>query len=833
MVASLTLSQAGGEQVQLTGIGLAAPVGVVVAGQPASCGLAGRPGQGRLVDSTLSFTAPWVPVGTASGNTVLTGSDGTIVSIPTTFVASFHGSMTFALRTLFDATWYMGPRSIAQVPALYSADPAALTVPGPPGAFEWLTAAIGSVFSRYGGLRLSRLAVAALPGDGQLVLERASGLPLAGAVRLDGIVYNYTGIAGQTLTGIYATAGGTPAAGVQAAHIAGAQVADASGVSSYLDQVRNSYFVQTASGSDLAQLGRDAGVPQSPAVGSDAQLRAIIKALAFSPRGTIYGLTTALDALLGAGTYTLSEDPFGAPCAVVVNVPYNQTSAMTSSGHAYMTAVSQQLPSSGSFLLPSYAVGAGRLRLRSENSDFSCRAVSLLAAPDSDGSPLFKLVSGALTTISVGADNSQATQLVGCTAQVGCTRTVRTLPDTSGSLSAYVRILAGEALNASNGLGCAFLLQQSVTYVAGLTATSGGALLALRNATSGAALGTAAFVGNGVWCHVSLDYTPAGVRLSLNGQVIAFQASPSVAGNSSAGQVLIGQVGASTVAHQGAGCTLQIRDVSLYCSTPTDFGCGTGGLTRLDSTHCSYTSYVLGPESVGRQVWIQNSSVTNPQGGTNNGAYTVLDQSLNAVNLGGPTFAGCQLTVANGTAVVSLPASGNSLWWPQDLGKRLVIASSKLGNAGTYVIGDMFDALTGAALSTMQTKLPQRSRTVLLTQAPSASEAGLSVRLLPTFVVDSAMTLLTDSGTLVTTSSTQVRVAPRSLPRADVAYDVPYGSVPSASLMASAASRVTVQAGSPPVPSQYGFYLSSPFSILDGYSTDLTAAGIRLILNTA
>ena len=832
MATTLTLSQAGGERVTLPGITLLAPVKVTVAGLPAASGVAGRPGQGILTGTTLSFTAPWVPIGTTSANTVLTGSDGTLQSIATTFVPSFQGSMTFALRSLFDATLTLGPRSMSQVPMIAAVDPAAQVVPGAPGVGEWMTGAIGAALTRFGGLRLTRLYLAALPGDTTLTLERAAGLAGAGKVRLDGIVYSYTGISGSQLTGVYATSGGKKVAGVQAVHLVGAQVADASGTTSWLDQVGNSYFVATAVGDDLVQLGRDAGVPQSPAVGTDDQLRAIIEALAYSPRGTIYGLTTALNALLGAGTYTLTEDPFGAPCRVSVNVPYNQTSAMTAPGHAYMTTMTALAPTAGSFVLPAFATGVGRIRLRDENSAFSCRSGILTSQLDADGVALWQYSYGNVVSQSVGADNSQATAFVGCNGQIQNLRTPRILPTTSGTFSAFIQIINGAALNATNGMGCGLRIIQSQSYIAGLTGSAAGAVLALRNANNGTALGATVTLTDGVWYQVTLSFTPAGVTLLLNNASISYVAAPTVSTNLYAGALYIGQVG-PVVTHQSSAPVLRVRQVELFCRTGTDYGCGFASVTQTDGQRLTSPSYVMGAESIGRQVWVQNSAALNPQGGTNNGAYTVTAAATgNVITLTGPTVAGCSLLVLPSLAKLALPA-GTTLWWPQDLGKQIVIASSSQGNAGTYVISDMYDDQTGSALSSMLTKLPQRSRTVRLSQVPTASETGLTVRLQPAFVADSAMTMQTDSGTLVTSDSTQVRVTPRKLPASDVTYDITYGGCSSASLMGSPANRVTVQAGPPVTASQYALYLSSPFSILDGYAQDLTAAGVDLVLNTS
>lgn len=96
--------------------------------------------------------------------------------------------------------------------------------------------------------------------------------------------------------------------GVERDHTISAEVIDFTRNFSSIDIVRRSLLVDFAAGADLDVVGRNLGVLRPPPLSNDAVFREMIKALAYSPRGTVFALELILDALLGPGNYVIFED---------------------------------------------------------------------------------------------------------------------------------------------------------------------------------------------------------------------------------------------------------------------------------------------------------------------------------------------------------------------------------------------------------------------------------------------------------------------------------------------------------------------------------------------
>jgi hypothetical protein len=96
-------------------------------------------------------------------------------------------------------------------------------------------------------------------------------------------------------------------------------VFDLGGNQSALDHTRRGFFVDTAIGTDLDVIGRNLGLKKCPGI-TDAQWRAIIKAVAYLPKQTIDAFEKALTALLGAGNYAVGERLITDPWVVFVAI---------------------------------------------------------------------------------------------------------------------------------------------------------------------------------------------------------------------------------------------------------------------------------------------------------------------------------------------------------------------------------------------------------------------------------------------------------------------------------------------------------------------------------
>lgn len=102
-------------------------------------------------------------------------------------------------------------------------------------------------------------------------------------------------------------------------HPIGTLVFDLSGNTSALDLARRGFMVDTAVGSDLDVIGRNLGLDKCPGI-TDAQWRAVIKAVAYLPKQPIDAFNQALTALVGEGNYEVTESLITDPYTVFVRI---------------------------------------------------------------------------------------------------------------------------------------------------------------------------------------------------------------------------------------------------------------------------------------------------------------------------------------------------------------------------------------------------------------------------------------------------------------------------------------------------------------------------------
>jgi hypothetical protein len=134
--------------------------------------------------------------------------------------------------------------------------------------------------------------------DANLAVESTLGFPASGVVVVEGIVYSYVSKTLSTFQGVKHDDGtGLEIDGVKQIHPPLTQVVDFSRSQNALDTYRRSFLVDFASGRDLDIVGKNVGVERPSEILSDDVYRALIKALAYSPAGTVYAIEQVLDAL--------------------------------------------------------------------------------------------------------------------------------------------------------------------------------------------------------------------------------------------------------------------------------------------------------------------------------------------------------------------------------------------------------------------------------------------------------------------------------------------------------------------------------------------------------
>lgn len=167
------------------------------------------------------------------------------------------------------------------------------------------------------GFVKTRLRSAAIIGDVVLLVESALDFPASGVVLLEDeeSPLAYTGrdltVGAQRLTGV------DP---LTAAHPAHAEVVDWTRNTSQLDLLRRATLVDYAEGKDLDRIGRNHGLWRLRGL-SDGIYREVIKAIAYTYRGTIYAIEMLLDALYPAGGWDIYESRIEHPAEIFITIP--------------------------------------------------------------------------------------------------------------------------------------------------------------------------------------------------------------------------------------------------------------------------------------------------------------------------------------------------------------------------------------------------------------------------------------------------------------------------------------------------------------------------------
>jgi hypothetical protein len=229
--------------------------------------------------------------------------EDTLDAALTAVVQDFKSSV-FSMRKALPPWYRAGPRGID------------LVLPKAPiteqweevGMIEAVTSAIGEADNEIGGMHLTRLSSDVAQGVDTFPVETTHGWLSEGRVSVSGVVYHYTGKTATTFTGVTHISEGASAPGAKVGHGQGQSVLDLGNPYNAIQRVRRAMLIEYAEDDDLDVIGRNLAVNRLPFVKGDDQYRAVIKALAYNPRATVYGLELLMDALVGAGNYEIFED---------------------------------------------------------------------------------------------------------------------------------------------------------------------------------------------------------------------------------------------------------------------------------------------------------------------------------------------------------------------------------------------------------------------------------------------------------------------------------------------------------------------------------------------
>lgn len=671
-----------------------------------------------------------------------------------------------------------------------------------------------------------------------LAVETTLGWPDSGKLVVEGVVYEYASRTDYppSFDELTHTQGNGSVIGLKKDHTEQATVTDLSSSRSAIELVKRALLVEYAEGEDLNAIGRNMGVLRYPFLESDDVFRAIVKALAYNPKGTMFGLELALTAMVGEGNFVITEDLINYPNTVFITLLGGPFTSDSFEGKAYLAESEYQLPgSSTSVSIEESVADRGHIHsvtYRDEDhlSDFRTAlpsADSIVEYEGSVGVPVWAYSGsneGTDVTL-ISGEGIEITHVAGFNGSYG--HEFRVLPESYASVNCTMFLDSTGVLNASSSWYNQWTLRmEDSDYRIGWGVYDQDA------STFNIGLVSAGFVTGAVITQLAKDayhdieirkYGTDRVELYINGSLVDSKPYALFTSSTTGNKIWFGIIATGAPAVKG-----RFRQVGYYAHTATDFwnargaagSVATASPTEFDTND---GALALTSADVGKRFQITGSTTANPQGGNNDGIYDVTSiVSGDTVDLQGRAQ-------ENGTVQSAQPLrfvadeDGQQFQFPDDLGKTLVISGSSQGNDGSYTIDKLLDDVTLVDLESFATPIRQKTTICEVTAATFVSEGGLDWRLDPAFVTETPLDWeLSDAGSFSGTTLT----LRQALPSTEVVAVI-YSQVLSAQILLDIAIHNELTQLLPTLLfSYYPFYLSDPLGFIRIFLDDVTAAGV-------
>jgi hypothetical protein len=588
-----------------------------------------------------------------------------------------------------------------------------------------------------------------------------------------------------------------------------------------------------ASEEDLSALGRNLGVPRLPFLSNDDRFRSIVKALAYNPRGTMYGLELALTGMVGAGNYELYEDLIRFPNTVFIRLL--DSTDTRAQGKALLLGPEWQVPTGVDHVALDYPIqDRGALQ-------------AIRWKPDTLFTDTWEdYPSSQLVEEYPGAGLTQAWRYIGGTEGVDVVlahpgiefvdvptdgRYQRQLRTTeNGDVSVEVLVLVPDGAAAAS-IATVITIADGA-WEAGLTFRRlGGGLCEVGLCGDSEGWGpTAVFsIATDQWTTLQLKkvgtsqwevYQEGALKLSGVYGAGVYDAAQSER------WVTFGVMGGS-----GVLTPLRVKHIQLVVNDVTDLA----SLWGFDAARVTdHTLSIGSPDfvagDVGRVLVISGAQAENASGGNNNGRWLITSvDSTTEVTVGGLVGQRASVDSAHPLRVTLSAEAGLHFRCPDNLGMYLQLSGSVLGNNGSWLINKLLDPDTLEDLGAFIPPAAQDTAVCEVVGASFVSEAGLTWQLHPAFVAESGMRYdMAGAASVVG----QVVTTRRSFPtfsddHFDRVFGVVYSSVLSAQvLLDSAVANAVTQETPDLLFAYYPFYLSDPLGFVRDYIDDVTAAGV-------
>lgn len=603
--------------------------------------------------------------------------------------------------------------------------------PVPRGLLEAITGAIGEADNEIGGYTLTRLTADVSAGATALPVETTVDWPDSGKLALDGIVYHYTAKTLTEFSGIYYLSSGNVVTGTAIAHKIDAPVADINRMRNALERLRRSFLVDYAEETDLAEVGQNLGVPKLPIFETDDQYRAVIKAVAYSPRGTIYGIEMALEAFLGTGNWEIYEDLIKYPNIVFIILDATAFLKTIFEGKGFMNneAYAELSGSQDTITLPNEPISIESIRLADLGELFDFRDeipsdITYPYYPEATPDIAFDYQGSISEGTGVSLSPGEYTQFA-ITGGLGTVyyrmqdiHGARILPESEVVISCLAKI-------PSTDLTAGKLEQFSIAIFDGRYRISAGLdndlSFGLFDTEAGGFLGaTVTLIVGDVYEIVIKKYGTRYVELWVDGQFISRVDYSSFAEATTDHKIEFGLRGTPAL-----NFFVQYKQLGINIHTDTDF---TGARSNNANTSSSYPTRVTLWEG---DPYIFVSSDIGKRFTLPDGIYQIDSLvSDTEIEVTGEDQIDAIVETANFKRI-TIP--NEDFVYPNDLGKEIIISGSVLGNNGTYVIDKLLEPGSFTDLSTFDTPILTRTNVCEVVAAAFTSEVGLDWKLVPVF----------------------------------------------------------------------------------------------------
>ena len=685
---------------------------------------------------------------------------------------------------------------------------------------EAVSSAIGKILNELSGFRFTRLRTQTTAGATTIDVESYLNWDPTGFIVIDGTLYSYSGKGGTdlvpTLTGLQHDDGtGTLVPGTKEDYVITSKVFDYSRTYSAMDNLRRSFFVNYAEGADLSTVGRNVGVSRPPGLQDDEVFREVIKAIAYSRKGTIHAIELALTAFFGIGNFEIIEDFATGTNRNTIFIKISPLAAnpgATEEGRAFLNYL-ESLPTNvaqDEVTLSKTPITVYSATLKDEERIDEPRSQYFSAFSeiryDGDAGAQVWAPSGAFEGAFVIL-NPEGVEWVTTAVQfLTYTHVANLIPESDASIECLVKTTAIDGTLASVPPFAVFLVDGKNLAV-GMWNDAGTPKVGFRDPGG-------AFIGNvyasltiGVYHSIAVRKNGTGIVEMIVDGVVVDTLPYSSFSNSAGNYIGFGKAGTGQL-WNGV-----VRSAAYNIKTATDYWNirGTNAASSAPDTITTTTGQILGGD-VGKEMRVSGTAT--------DGKYLVATATPpNTVTLEGETIPeGAFTQSADPDDIFTVDPLGFS--FPDDIGKAITLSGTI---PGPHIITSMLDD-NGNILDPV-TDTPVQTNRVRIGAAPGfATELSLDYTLDPQFTaIGSGIEWeLVDAGSVAGSVATLREAVPLSgFGSGDLIMKLAYTVVLSAQLLEDEA------VANDPAGTYYPFYLApSPFGAFESFIDDLTVAGV-------